>query len=100
MKRCRYEIHLFLQRLLVAWKYPYTAIARDTSNGGYRRGEKSCKHWSLFTMLSSLVIANLFVRLNKTRPDTRLPKSRAGGQGPYWRSPDHLGRSSGVKKKS
>ena len=65
MKRCRYEIQLFLQRLLVAWKYPYTAIARDTSNGGYRRGEKSCKHWSFFTMLSSLVIANLFVRLDK-----------------------------------
>ena len=35
---------------------------------------------------------------NKTRPDTRLPKSRAGGQGPYLRSPDHLGRSSEVKK--
>ena len=34
----------------------------------------------------------------KTRPDTRLPKSRAGGQGPYLRSPDHLGRSSEVQK--
>ena len=34
----------------------------------------------------------------KTRPDTRLPKSRAGGQGPYLRSPDHLGRSSEVKE--
>ena len=32
----------------------------------------------------------------ETRPDTRLPKSRAGGQGPYLRSLDHLGRSSGV----
>ena len=32
----------------------------------------------------------------KTRPDTRLPKSRAGGQGPYLRSLDHLGRSSVV----
>ena len=30
----------------------------------------------------------------KTRPDTRLPQSRAGGQGPYLRSLDHLGRSS------
>ena len=29
--------------------------------------------------------------------DTRLPKSRAGGQGPYLRSLDHLGRSSVVK---
>ena len=33
----------------------------------------------------------------KTRPDTRLPKSRAGGQGLYLRSPDHLGRSREVK---
>ena len=38
---------------------------------------------------------NIFER---TRPDTRLPKSRAGGQGPYLRSPDHLGRSSEVEK--
>ena len=29
----------------------------------------------------------------RTRPDTRLPKSRACGQGPYLRSPDHLDRS-------
>ena len=33
-----------------------------------------------------------------TRPDTRLPQSRAGGQGPYLRSLDHLGRSSEVKE--
>ena len=26
---------------------------------------------------------------NTTRPDTRLPQSRAGGQGPYLRSLDH-----------
>ena len=36
---------------------------------------------------------------NITRPDTTLPKSRAGGQGPYLRSLDHLGRSSEVQKK-
>ena len=34
----------------------------------------------------------------KTRPDTRLPKLRTGGQGPYLRSLDHLGKSSGVKQ--
>ena len=33
----------------------------------------------------------------KTRPDTRLPQSRAGGQGPELRSPDLLGRSSETK---
>ena len=38
--------------------------------------------------------------LKKTRPSTRLPKSRAGGHGPYLRSLDHLGRSSGVKNKT
>ena len=37
-------------------------------------------------------------RLIKTRPDTRLPKLCAGGQGPCLRSPDHLGRSSEVKE--
>ena len=36
--------------------------------------------------------------LHKTRPDTRLPKSHAGGQGPYLRSLDHLGRSGEVQK--
>ena len=31
------------------------------------------------------------------RPVTRLPQSHAGGQGPYLRSLDHLGRSSEAK---
>ena len=35
----------------------------------------------------------------QTRPDTRLPQSRAGGQGPYLRSLDHLGRSSEAKQR-
>ena len=34
----------------------------------------------------------------KTRPDTRLPQPRAGGQGPFLRSLDHLGRSGEVQK--
>ena len=33
-------------------------------------------------------------REKKTRPDTRLPQSRAGVQGLYLRSLDHVGRSS------
>ena len=37
--------------------------------------------------------------LLKTRPDTRLLQSRAGGQGPYLRSLDHLGRSSEAKNR-
>ena len=43
------------------------------------------------------IFQNMTMTHSKTRPDTRLPKSRAGGQGPYLRSPDHLGRSSEVK---
>ena len=35
----------------------------------------------------------------KTRPDTRLPQSHAGGQGQKLRSPDHLGRSSEAKNR-
>ena len=34
----------------------------------------------------------------ETRPDTRLPKSCAGGQGPYLRLLNQLGRSSEVKE--
>ena len=33
-----------------------------------------------------------------TRPDTRLPKSRVGGQGPYLRSLDNVGRGSEVQE--
>ena len=32
------------------------------------------------------------------RPDTRLTQLRADGQGPFFRSLDHLGRSGDVKK--
>ena len=34
----------------------------------------------------------------KTRPDTRLPKSRAGGQGPFLRSLAYSGRSNEVRE--
>ena len=30
-----------------------------------------------------------FLKIEKTRPDTLLPKSRVGGQGPFLRSLDH-----------
>ena len=36
-------------------------------------------------------------RVEETRPDTWLPKSRAGGQGPYFRSFLDLDRSSEAK---
>ena len=34
-----------------------------------------------------------------TRPDTRLPQSRVGGQGLYLMSLDHLGRSGEAKNR-
>ena len=40
-----------------------------------------------------------FLLFNRTRPDTRLPQSRVGGQGLYMRSLDHLGRSSEAKNR-
>ena len=50
-------------------------------------------------MYHALCIYFLWIALkSETRPDTRLPQSRAGGQGPYLRSPEHLGRSSKAKK--
>ena len=39
----------------------------------------------------------MIISLDETRPDTRLPQSRAGGQGPYLRWLDHLGRSREAK---
>ena len=36
----------------------------------------------------------------QTRPDIRQPRSRAGGQGLYLRSLDHLGRSSEAKDRN
>ena len=47
---------------------------------------------SLPIVLHQIIIVADFLR-QKTRPDTRLPQSRAGGQGPYLRSVEHLGRS-------
>ena len=45
-----------------------------------------------------MLLENLyFVIYLETRPDTWLPKSRAGGQGSYLRSLDHLGRSGEVE---
>ena len=43
-----------------------TELQSDTSNGGCRREEKSCKHWSLFTkLLSSIPAFFLFIRSNQ-----------------------------------
>ena len=42
---------------------------------------------------SKYAIQRKMYDLAKTRLDTRLSQSRAGGQGPYLRSHDHLGWS-------
>ena len=49
---------------------------------------------------SKYAIQRKMYDLAKTRLDTRLTQSRVGGQGPYLRSLDHLGRSRGQKIKS
>ena len=52
------------------------------------------------TFVSSKSTAKRFIMellSEKTRPDTRLPQSRMGGQGPYSRSVEHLG-TSGIAK--
>ena len=43
-----------------------------------------------------ILFAHSFL-LIETRPDTRLPQSRVGGQGPQFRSVEHLGRSKKAK---
>ena len=52
------------------------------------------------TLIIPSHVLPILVMLNKkeTRPDTRLPMSRAGGQGPYLRSLDDVGRSSEVQE--
>ena len=48
--------------------------------------------------LRDMILAAIVICL-ATRLDTRLPQSRAGGKGPYFRSPEHLGWSGeGIKK--
>ena len=46
--------------------------------------------------LRDMILAAIVICL-ATRLDTRLPQSCAGGQGPYLKSLDHLGRSSEAK---
>ena len=52
---------------------------------------------TIFFRLARAAFTGSVACLQLTRPDTRLPKSRADGQGPYLRSSDHLG--SEVKEK-
>ena len=47
--------------------------------------------------LRDMILAAIVIFL-ATRLDTRLPQSRAGGKGPYLRSPEHLGWSGEVKE--
>ena len=55
------------------------------------------KNLDQFLLPSVSLCSIVDLDFKKTRPDTRLPKSRAGGQGPYLRSLHHLGRSSEAK---
>ena len=52
----------------------------------------------VFPVTTTAISGGNLLLVLETRLDTRLPKSRAGGQGPYLRSLDHLGRSSEVRE--
>ena len=57
-----------------------------------------CSTMSMITVISKYTcMMGKMPILTETRPDTRLPKSRAGRQGPYFGSLYHLGRSSEAK---
>ena len=79
---------------------------------------KQCCHKSYVTFCVSQICALPLLQINRqrltseiqreresrrewkeTRPDTRLPQSHAGGQGPYLRSLDYLGRGSEAKNR-
>ena len=68
--------------------------------------ENSAIHQSEFvTFFMEQMLAMMKFRLRATKNGGKknkagytAPQSRAGGQGPYLRSPDHLGRSSRVKE--
>ena len=82
----------FLRLFLREWK-------KETKTNPLKNFKKKMKHFASIREANKIVISRLLVvmstlamrGLDKTRPDTRLPQSRAGGQGPYSRSFDHLG---------
>ena len=61
------------------------------------RSETTARIPHLSSEWSKFVGKQARLRFLETRPDTRLPQSHAGGQGPYLRSPEHLGRSGKAK---
>ena len=70
---------------------------KSLKSSRYLDRKKSCFH-TIKTSVTTMGINNRQMsNVRETRPDTRLPQSLAGAQGPYFRSPDHLGRSSEVK---
>ena len=62
---------------------------------GYGLPKSSCFRQK-FIILATIIQVQTLI---KTRPDTRLPQSRASGQGLYFRSLNDLGRSSDVKNR-
>ena len=88
-KSCsRYHAHISkFCRTLMDWFLDYSSVTLFF-NRRFR--------WYLLVYLHVQESSRLWV-LKETRPDTRLPQSRAGGQGPYFRSVEHLGRS-GIAK--
>ena len=83
----------FLRLFLREW-------SKETkTNNPLKNFKKKMKHFASIREANKIVISRLLVvmstlaiwGLDKTRPDTQLPQSRAGGQGLYLRSPKHVG---------
>ena len=62
------------------------------------RNDKWSRDLPVF-VVSALTDQQTRTLIIRSRPDTRLSQSRAGGQGPYLRSLDHFGRSIQAKDK-
>ena len=94
-------IHIWLFYVVFMWYLVHSAVGSRVGSPG--AGVKN--NTGLINKTDTGWKRELFLHLVKnakriqmesksTRPDTRLPQSRADGQGPYLRSLDHLGRGS------
>ena len=102
--KASYKIHLFKGLLFPKCPFSRSLISAQFSVDvfsllvvSWAVPAHTCSHRHTLYAIT-LTHATRDTHKKKTRPDTQLPKSRAGGQGPYLRSLDHLGSSSEVQK--
>ena len=79
------------------WEKPHTKTFRTAQ---FAPTPLCCFSFHFFIFIKPSIFMKLSKEIEiatRTRPDTRLPQSRAGGQGLFLRSFDHLGKSSDAK---